>query len=217
MTRQPHLALLQLTLLFGCSTATNGCIVLPTIPLNAPAYGHAYKIVDENNRPVKSGLLLLESVYEMAPPMFNVYEIKDGQVRVPPKVAVRYGQSLWGAAYFPLIPIAGYFGMFHNPNFTKMIPLADGLAPRDTDLSLFQKGLSPPPETIVLVRVIPEMETKNLRQVAQDLDCYNEGTAEDKAAQKKAIDSIHRRLDSMPALVPPTQPKRVNLPQSGGH
>ncbi|MCX5653787.1 MAG: hypothetical protein NTY65_03945 [Planctomycetota bacterium] len=113
-------------LLASLAISSGGCIVLlPTIPCNATGYGHTYRVLDEDGKPVGDGLLFLLSEYEVFPmprDMYGCYEIKDGQAVVPSKVAVRAE----GACSLPPVYIQITWS---NPTRTTVCPLVPGYVP----------------------------------------------------------------------------------------
>jgi len=67
-----------------------GCIMpIPTIPLNAPGYGHTYQVLDHKGKPAESGLLLMHSHYRGVEEMVNCYPIHEGRVAVPLRIGTR--------------------------------------------------------------------------------------------------------------------------------
>ncbi len=187
-------------------TMTGGCvIILPAIPLNAPGYGHTYKVVYEDDQPVQSGLFLMVSTYWLADPMINCYEIDSGKAAIPIKLATRYGDGRWCALGTPII---GYFGMFHNPRFTQLLPLVTGYVPswriKLNQKEEYQDGLHPPPDVIHLVRASPEKERDYLDTCLYGRDGEPIGTAKDKDERKQATEYIKARLKQLPATQPTT-------------
>jgi len=193
----------------ACSVSSVGCVILPTIPVRVPGYGRTYKIVDETGRPVGSGLLVLQSHYEMAAPMVRVFDIREGQALVPGRTDIRYGHGLWGAAY---LPIPGYFGMLHNPKFTSLFVLADGYVPADTQPIHGSPGHSfttplinqknPGPDVIRLRRADGVLEREWLEYCAKSIRDDNRSTRGDMAARQRVLDYIAKRLDELPSTRP---------------
>jgi len=182
-----------------------GCLIIPTIPHNAAGFGRTYRFVDEKSRPIKSGLLVMESKYEFGvQSMFNCYPIVDGLARVPGKVAVRYGYSGGFSTIFL------YAGRFLNPALTMLVPLAPGRAALGSATEgglglrvLFVRDLGTPPETIHLVPQAPHQERYDLELLETGLKVtLEEGMREDKAAAKQALAYIAKRLTQLPPAGP---------------
>lgn len=153
-------------LTFCClvSFGLGGCvIVIPTIPLNAPGYGHTYQIVDQHGEPIKEGFLILKSFYRANERMLRFYPIEDGRAEVPAKIATRCS-----AFYWLLVPICSF--TFENPYGTYVYPVSRGyiygdgwnLAPWN-DNPEFMNGLSPPPKVLRMRQASPDTERKDLK------------------------------------------------------
>ena len=189
-------------LAIACETLP-GCVILPTVPVNAPGYGHTYRIVDENGQPIRSGLLVLESAYEMAAFMVNCYPIEDGKAVVPLKIGTRYGHGFWSAAG---LPVVGYFGMLHNPKWTTWSVLAPRYVPAPTvpPEEEFMNGLRAMPKIIRLKRADRDAEVSYLRH--RNYRGHNDAksTKSDKSAVEIAQCYADRRLKELDAT-PATQ------------
>lgn len=144
--------------------------------------------------------------------MYNVFDVRGGQVMVPGRVAVRYGQGLWGPAYLPL---CGYFGWFHNPKFTELFVLEDGYVPQGTQaIENFSKhyfpcalvdAKTPAPAEIRLQRADGLLEREWLEDCRNRMHDYDSLTNEDRAARQRVLGHIAKRLTELPAPQP-TQP-----------
>jgi hypothetical protein len=195
-------------LIAGVGVSPVGCVILPPVPAVAPGYGRACKVVGEEGHPVESGLLALRSVYEMAPDMVNVYDITNGQVTVPCRTAVRYGDSVWGL-YCSTVPF-GYFGWFHNPNYTEAVVLADGYVPGNSKPirgrwgydfpSLRLGGQDRLPDQIGLERADEAVERKWLECCREEFLSNPDGrsTEDDKKSRRRISEYIDRRLGELP-------------------
>ncbi|MHC4984487.1 MAG: hypothetical protein ACYTF6_15135 [Planctomycetota bacterium] len=194
--------------------AAGGCvIILPALPINAPGYGQTYKVLDGDGRAIDSGLLVMKSVYEMAPTMLNCYDIDSGRAAAPRKVAIRYGGSLWGPIYTPPI---GYFGMFHNPKFTTLLPLVPGYVPAwhiEPLQQPFVDGLHPPPASIRMLKAEADAEREYLKSCSYCLSDDPRQTPQDTAAQKRAVDYVNERLIQLQ----PPRPAKNGRPADTSH
>lgn len=143
-----------------CST---GCLgIIPSIPLNAPGYGHTYRFVDMQGEAVPDGLLVLESRYSHGSTVtIDRFPIKGGEAVVPRKIAFRYHSyaTILPPLYVPWIPWGGpvYFGFLENPKLTSVRPFIPGyrlngqeFAPIG-DPAVELDGLSRPPDVLRLV------------------------------------------------------------------
>ena len=181
-----------------------GCfVVLPTIPLNAPGYGHTYELVDANNQTVGSGHLVMMSKYWAAPPMINRYEIDSGKACVPVKLGTRYAGTWWCALGTPII---GYAGMFHNPHTTQVWALVPGYVPADWTWRGWdqgrQDGLHPPPDVIPLVGADSDVERRFLQDFSDALPNHPDATREDKLQRGWALAYVQERLRELPTTQP---------------
>lgn len=158
---------IRLTFCCLVSFGLGGClVVIPTVPLNAPGYGHTYQIVDQHGRPIKDGFLILKSFYRANEEMFRSYPIKDGRAEVPLKIATRCSVLYW--LYVPV-----WSFRFENPYGTYVYPVSRGhiydagwdLAPWD-DNPEFMNGLSPPPKILRMRGASPDTERKDLKWLA---------------------------------------------------
>ena len=184
-------------LLAACAVLGGCVIIVPAIPGNVPGYGRAYHLVDETGGPAPSGLLILDSTYEMGPYQFtNCYAIENGAVQVPRQTAVRYGDGVWGATLNCIgIPL-GYFGWFQNPKFTTVLPLAPGYI-------LEGSGIMIPPDKSTTIRLTPadaDAERKYLLWISKTVLAEpSRQTESDKAARRRALEYIDKRLGELAA------------------
>ncbi len=198
-----------IALVLGASALLGGgcAIILPTVPLNAPGYGHTYRVVDPNDNPAPSGLIVLVSWYHLAGKMIHCYEIRSGEVAVPFKWGTRYGDTWWCALGTPIV---GYFGMFTNPLFTDLYPVVPGHVPKGL-LSCYwaqghQDGLRPPPETIHLVPADSDREHDWLDSVSHAVADHPDSTHADRAQAKRVLDYVDNRRKMLAPRSPPPIP-----------
>lgn len=174
-----------------------GCvIVIPTVPLNAPGYGHTYHIVDQHDRPIKDGFLILHSFYRANDDMFRLYPIKDGRAEVPLKIGTRCSGFYW--LYVPIWSFC-----FENPYGTYVYPVAAGhiyaggwqVAPwQSID---FLDGLSPPPKVLRMRKAPPGIERENLNSLAYPAQIRLQ-PKKDQAARNALKEYVEKRLKQLP-------------------
>jgi len=174
-----------------------GCVVvIPTIPLNAPGYGHTYQVLDQHDRPLKEGFLILESHYRANDDMFRLYPIKDGRAIVPMTIGTRCSAMYW--LYFPLWTVH-----LENPYGTYVYPVSPGhiynggwqVAPwHNPD---FMDGLSPPPRILRMREVAADTEREDLEGLAYPAQISRQ-TKQDQAARDALRQYVNKRLSQLP-------------------
>ncbi|MDP6635212.1 MAG: ankyrin repeat domain-containing protein [Phycisphaerae bacterium] len=174
-----------------------GCVfIIPTVPLNAPGYGHTYHIVDQHDRPIKDGFLMLHSFYRANDRMFRLYPIKDGRAEVPLKIGTRCSEFYW--LYLPI-----WSFRFENPYGTYVYPVVAGhiyaggwqIAPWDS--IDFLDGLSPPPKVLRMRKASPDIEREDLNSMAYPAQIINQ-PEKDQAARHALKEYVEKRLKQLP-------------------
>jgi hypothetical protein len=149
-----------------------GCLVaIPTIPLNAPGYGHTYQVVDEEGKPIQAGVLLLESFYrdKTIPEMVGCYPVQDGEAQVPKVIGMRGGHNF----AFGIFPVCVVFSNLENSYGTYIYPMApgytfnEGWQAEPWDKPEFLGWCSSPPKVLQMRRVPPDTERENLHCLAR--------------------------------------------------
>jgi hypothetical protein len=197
--RPAHRSDLVLLLVLACSlTVAGGCVVIvPTVPENIPGYGTHYSWVDEDGIPIEAaGLMLMHSIYEAGPYYVRCWKVSGSCVDVPKASGVRFFGSPWG----PMIgPPLGYFGMFMNPKFTDITPLAPGYVP--AGWPTYDRGdrivnsRNVESLRIQLMPADPALEHEYLTGVLRVLDARGEG--DDEAAREEARQYATERLNAL--------------------
>jgi hypothetical protein len=184
-----------------------GCVIIrPNIPRNAIGYGQTYQIVDQSGQPVSTGLLLLESNYTAMPspsPMLGAYEIRNGSVQVRRRTGLRY-ISVLGGEPGSMFPPGLYFGQFVNTDMTLAYVLVPGQVPVSESLLGAPVTIGadhPPPNQIVLSPVNAGYERLYLDECRDATGplAWSRQTSADRAAKKRIIEYIDRRLQELPA------------------
>jgi len=174
-----------------------GCVfVIPTVLLNAPGYGHTYHIVDQHDRPIKDGFLILHSFYRANDEMFRLYPIKDGRAEVPLKIGTRCSGCYW-----MYLPIWSFY--FENPYGTYVYPVSAGhiyaggweIAPWQT--IDFMDGLSPPPKVLRMREAPPDIEREDLDSLAYPAQIRLQ-PKKDQAARNALKEYVEKRLKQLP-------------------
>ena len=175
----------------------SGCVVvIPTIPLNAPGYGHTYQGLDQHDRPIKDGFLILESLYRANEEMFRLYPIKDGRAEVPIKIGTRCSAMYW--LYIPLWTV-----YLENPYGTYVYPVSPGhiynggwqVAPWDDPE--FMDGLSSPPKILRMREVPADTEREDLEELAYPAQIRLQ-PKQDQAARGALKQYVEKRLSQLP-------------------
>ncbi|MCE5277753.1 MAG: ankyrin repeat domain-containing protein [Planctomycetaceae bacterium] len=180
-----------------------GCIVVPTVPMNAPGHGHTYRIVDEQGKPIAKGFLVVESFYRANPEMLRLYPIEDGKAVVPVKIATRCSA---GATFLPFCMWIWVF-YFENPYGTYVYPVSEGFlykegwnvapwAPPGKPGELMD-GLTPPPRVLQMRKVPPDLEREALDWLAGQGRMVGQ-PEDDQAARGKLKGFIDKRLAQLP-------------------
>ena len=186
-------------LIFCClmSCGLGGCVVIiPTIPLNAPGYGHTYQVVDQHDRPIKEGFLILVSCYRANDDMFRLYPIKDGRAEVPVKIATRCS-----ATYWLHLPVWSFH--FENPYGTYVYPISPGHIYNGGwdrgpwDGPDFMDGLSPPPKILQMREAPPDTERKDLKRLAYAAQIELQAK-EDQAGRTALKEYVEKRQSQLP-------------------
>jgi hypothetical protein len=179
------------------SWCLGGCVVvIPTIPLNAPGYGHTYLVVDQHDRPIKEGFLILESFYRANEEMFRLYPIKDGRAKVPLNIGTRCSECYW-----MYVPVWSFY--FENPYGTYVYPVSAGhiydggwdVAPYDNPELL--DGLSPPPKVLRMRKVAPDTEREGLDDLAYPAQIRLQ-PKDDQLARDALKAYVEKRLSQLP-------------------
>ena len=192
-----HIGIIRLAFCSMLLWSLGGCVfVIPTVPLNAPGYGHTYHIVDQHDRPIKDGFLILHSFYRANDRMFRLYPIKEGRAEVPLKIGTRCSGLYW--LYVPIWSFT-----FENPYGTYVYPVAAGhiyaggwqVAPwQSID---FLDGLSPPPKVLRMREVPPGIERTDLNSLAYPAQIRGQ-RKKDQAARDALKEYVERRLKQLP-------------------
>ncbi len=174
----------------------SGCVVvIPTIPLNAPGYGHTYLVLDQHDRPIKEGYLVLESFYRCNGQMFRLYPIKDGRAEIPSKIGTRCNTSYW--MYVPVWTVC-----LENPYGTYVYPLSSGhiygggwqVVPWDEPE--FMDGLSQPPKILRMRKVAADTEREVLEGLPHSAQISNPNL--DQVASNALNEYAEKRLGQLP-------------------
>ena len=188
-----------MSILLCCTgLSLTGCvIVIPTIPVNAPGYGHSYEVLDQHDRPIRDGFLILHSFYRVNDYMFRIYPIKNGRVDVPEKIGTRCSAG----GYWLYVPV--WSVTFENPYATYVYPVAPGhvYAGGWTDAPWgspdFLDGLSPPPKTFRMREAAPDLEREDVEALWYPAQIRLQPT-EDQAARDALLEYVKKRLGQLP-------------------
>ena len=209
-------ALVLLLALPAAAHVAGGCVIRPTIPRVLPGYGHTYTFVDEHEKPVGSGLVLLESQYAGEGYRYRCFPLDGGVARVP-----RQTEMYWSHEPFLLVSLfpQGMFSFFllhvftaKNADVTCVHLLVPGYAfakrygGEEYGYSM-PVGPRPPSEVVHLRRVAPREETSHLNvQVRYWKDWHQNRTgprnSRDKQALERALDYARDRLAALEAKPP---------------
>jgi hypothetical protein len=176
-----------------------GCgFVVVAIPGVVPGYGREYTILDEDNTPVQSGLVLTRSDYVRAAPMIRVFYIHGGTCKLPKETAVRF--TCESAEAFPI-----FFCRFENPRSTYIFPLVPGDI-ADEDYSLLNEGrVSGPVNPTTLAEGILRVrsasagkEVKMLKKVAGEMaEKPLDQEAGDSEARQRILRYVQQRIEKL--------------------
>lgn len=185
------------TLCLAALSCSGGCVLpIPTVPLNAPGYGHTYQVVDQQDKPIREGFLILHSFYHANEEMFRIYPIKNGRADVPAKIGTRCS-----ATYWLYLPVWSFY--FENPYGTYVYPVAKGhiydggwqIAPWHSPE--FMDGLSPPPKVLRMREAAPDLEREDLESMGYPAQIVLQPDA-DQTARIALKRYVEKRLAQLP-------------------
>lgn len=182
-----------------------GCILpIPTIPLNLPAHGHSYAVLDRDGEMAGKGILVVHTYYHYHEHgRVDCYPIRNGQAKLPYTTDVRVMlMPMFG--YFSWI-VPTYYIFFINAHHAHVYPFVPGHVPwNDFDPVIDDGehiyGVRPRPTALRMYPISPLAELKHLSEARWKLQRYPKNASRDRKEECASSYSLHNGSEAQKAL-----------------